>query len=451
MIKSHFHNDLIKAGCVHIESHGYERPGFFIREEEQENNNTFEVKPYDYMGAYEDHPAHESHPYEDVIERVCNYHIHKDWIEEHRACREACAVFDTSAFGKLHVKGPSARDAMEWLCSNTVAQPHGTMYTTLCNDRGLVEADLTVSSLEDESFYMCTAGATKTRDLAHIRNVFRDKGFNDVEVVDVTHDIGILSVQGPQSRHILEKLVDTDFDSFPFSSHRVVSVAGHENVRCVRITFMGELGYELHVPAESCSAVYQALMSAGESVGIRNAGYFATGSLSMEKGYRHWNADLRCTDMPMQAGLGFTCKFKTDTPFLGREALEHARSQTNKGLNGRVACFTAGHVSEGQEPVPLHGMEPLYRNGVAVGHLRTAGFGFSVNSSIGYAWVNPPDGAGGVEMTSLKYLKEGEYEIETYEHGRVPAIYQAKAPFDPKGDRIKGIYPEDLVGCVESS
>ena len=328
----------------------------------------------------------------------------------------------------------------------TIKHTHtGTMYTTLCNSRGLVEADLTVSSLEDESFYMCTAGATKTRDLVHIRRVFQDGGFNDVEVVDLSQDIGILSVQGPQSRHVLEKLIDTDFDSFPFSTHRVVSVAGHENVRLVRITFMGELGYELHVPAASCGSVYRELMNAGQSVGIRNAGYFATGSLSLEKGYRHWNADLRCTDTPMQAGLGFTCKLKTDTPFLGREALELAKSQPHKGLNGRVACFTAGHVSQGEKPVPLHGMEPLYRNGVPVGHLRTAGFGFSVGSSIGYAWVNPPDGAGGVEMTSLKYLKEGEYEIETYEDGRVPATFHAKAPFDPKGERIKGIYPEDLV------
>jgi sarcosine dehydrogenase len=181
-------------------------------------------------------------------------------------------------------------------------------------------------------------------------------------------------------------------------------------------------------------------MDAGQPVGVRNAGYFATGSLSLEKGYRHWHADLRCTDTPMQAGLGFTCKFKTDTPFLGREALEIAKAQPHKGLNGRVACFTAGHVGQGEDPVPLHGMEPLYRNGVPVGRLRTAGFGFTIESSVGYAWVNPPDGEGGVEMTTLNYLKEGEYEIETYEHGRVPAKYHAKAPFNPAGDRIQGIY-----------
>ena len=142
----------------------------------------------------------------------------------------------------------------------------------------------------------------------------------------------------------------------------------------------------------------------------------------------------------MQAGLGFTCKFKTDTPFLGREALEHERSKSHKGLNGRVACFTAGHVGDGESPVPLHGMEPIYRDGEWVGFLRTAGFGFSIDASVGYGWINPPDGAGGEAMTSLKYLKEGSYEIETYENGRVPAKFHAKAPFDPKGNRIKGIY-----------
>ena len=121
MVKSPFHDELLKSGCVFIESHGFERPGFFVDEKRDVG-----VKPYDYMGAYEESQAHDSYPYEEMIERVCNYHIHEDFIEEHQACREACAVFDTSAFGKLHVKGPRARDAMEWLCSNNVADPHGT-------------------------------------------------------------------------------------------------------------------------------------------------------------------------------------------------------------------------------------------------------------------------------------------------------------------------------------
>ena len=142
----------------------------------------------------------------------------------------------------------------------------------------------------------------------------------------------------------------------------------------------------------------------------------------------------------MAAGLGFTCKFKTDTPFLGREALEQVRSQPHKGLNGRVACFTAGHVGEGEAAVPLHGNEPLYRDDQFVGFLRTAGFGFSLQASIGYAWVYPPDGVGGQQMVSMKYLKSGDYEVHSYEHGRVPARFHAKPPFDPKGGRIQGNY-----------
>eukprot|EP00939_MAST-03C_sp_MAST-3C-sp1_P001494 g1494.t1 len=450
VIKSHFHDDLVDRGCALIESHGYERPGWFPG---AKTGETFGVLPYDFMGAYEDRATkHESDPYEKVIvDRLCNYHIHKDWESEHVACREAVAVFDTSAFGKLRVTGSDAPAAMEWLCSNKVAAPGATMYTTLCNAEGTVEADLTVSTLEGgDSFYMCTAGATKTRDLAHIRSVFRDANF-DAVVEDVTQDVGILSIQGPRSRWVLEQLSDVDFgnDAFPFSTHQEIAVAGHDGVRAIRITFMGELGFELHVPRAACQDVYRSVMAAGESAGIRDAGYFATSSLSLEKGYRHWNQDLRCTDTPMQAGLGFTCKFKTDTPFLGRDALEAIRAMPHKGLNGRVACFTAGHVGEGESEVPLHGMEPIYRDGVWVGFLRTAGYGFSIESSIGYGWVHPPDGVDGQKTTSLKYLREGNYEIDSYEHGRVPAKYHAKAPFDPKGDRIKGIYDGDepLVAC----
>jgi sarcosine dehydrogenase len=161
-----------------------------------------------------------------------------------------------------------------------------------------------------------------------------------------------------------------------------------------------------------------------------NAGYKATSSLSLEKGYRHWHGDLRPTDNPFMANLGFTCKLKTDTPFLGRSALEARRAQADKGLPERLACFTV------DKTVPLHGAEAVYRDGICVGVLREAGFGFSVDASIGYGMVERRDGG----AADLSYLREGEYSIETATHGRVPATLHTKALFDPSGDRVKGIY-----------
>jgi sarcosine dehydrogenase len=443
---SPFHEELVQAGCVHVESHGFERPGWFegARGASGSAASAFAVRPYDYLGAYET-PPHATHPYHEAIQRVCSFEIHREWEAEHRACREAVAVFDTSAFGKLMVEGPDAAAAMEWLCSNTVAKPAGsTTYTALCNSDGTVEADLTVSALEGgSSFYLCTGGATATRDTSHIRRVIADGGY-DAHVRDVSAEIGILSVQGPQSRELLQRLStqqdDWSDDAFAFSTHRLVSIAGCADVRAVRITFMGELGWELHVPRQSCVAVHRALMDEGRALGIANAGYFATGSLSLEKGYRHWHSDLRVTDTPMAAGLGFTCKFKTDTPFLGREALEGICAEAHKGLNGRVACFTTGHLRDGEAAVPLHGMEPLYRDGVFAGFLRAAGFGFSLEASIGYAYILPPDGLHGEQMVSMDYLRSGSFEIDTFEHGRVAASFHAKAPFDPQGLRIRGDY-----------
>jgi sarcosine dehydrogenase len=479
---SPFQAQLEAAGCAFVESHGMERPGWF----ETTSGSLLSIPKYDYLGAYSDDddndddeddqacssnhkrsssppppPPADSSPYAMAIKGLCNYGIHREWEAEHAACREAVVVFDTSAFGKLVVSGTHAAAAMEWLCSAHVAKPAGhTTYTTLCNASGGVEADLTVSVLEDgASFYLCTGGQTATRDLSWVTRVITDAGF-DATVADRSDDLGILSIQGPRSRALLQELTaDTSAaeewgnDAFPFATHREVVVAGHV-VRAVRVTFMGELGWELHISRgghdgdrdRACREVFAALHAAGARHGLRDAGYMATASLSLEKGYRHWHGDLRCTDSPMAAGLGFTCKFNTATPFLGRAALEEKKAASNKGLNGRVACFTAGHVADGEAPLPLHGMEPLYRDGRFAGFLRSAGFGFTVGASVGYGWIHAPDAteaagfADGEDMVTLDFLRSGAWEVETFEHGRRPARFHTKAPLDPSGKRIRGEY-----------
>ncbi|MGH0119540.1 UNVERIFIED_CONTAM: hypothetical protein FKN15_006032 [Acipenser sinensis] len=154
-------------------------------------------------------------------------------------------------------------------------------------------------------------------------------------------------------------------------------------VRAMRLSFVGEMGWELHTPREACVPVYQAVMEAGAKHGICNAGYRAIDSLSIEKGYRHWHADLRPDDSPLQAGLAFTCKLKGNTPFLGREALEAQKAQ---GLRRRLVCFTI------DEKVPIFGLEAIFRNGKPVGHLHRADFGFAIDKTIGYGYIRDPEG-----------------------------------------------------------
>jgi len=203
----------------------------------------------------------------------------------------------------------------------------------------------------------------------------------------------------------------------------VLNIAGVPDIRVVRLTFMGELGYELHVPREGCGIVYERLMAAGEKHGIVNAGNQATGSLSLEKGYRHWGQDLRVTDTPKEAGLGFTCKLKSETDFLGRAALESYYSKPHKGVPGRVVTFTTGHLREGEEEVPLHGYEAIYRDGAPFGFLRLAGYGFTAQASIGHGWVERLDGG----PCTMSYLQAGSYEIDSYQRGRVRARLHPKA------------------------
>ncbi|KAM9722394.1 sarcosine dehydrogenase, mitochondrial isoform 3-T3 [Dama dama] len=200
----------------------------------------------------------------------------------------------------------------------------------------------------------------------------------------------------------------------------------HDAVRAVRLSFVGELGWELHTPRPSCLPVYQALMTAGAKHGLVNAGYRAIDSLSIEKGYRHWHADLRADDSPLEAGLAFTCKLKSSIPFLGREALE---KQQAEGLRRRLLGFTV------DEKVPMFGLEAIWRNGQVVGHVRRADFGFTINKTLAYGYIRDPSGG----LVSLDFVKSGDYALE-----RMGVTYAAqahlKSPFDPDNKRVKGIY-----------
>ncbi|KAG1680638.1 Sarcosine dehydrogenase, mitochondrial [Nymphon striatum] len=435
MRKDPFHGVLLKAGCFYQEAHGWERPGWFSPD------GPSPILPYDYYGNYE-HDKHENYKYFDRLKNDYSFDFPKqhDLIRnEVLCCRERVAVFNMSYFGKFYLTGPDAKKAADWIYTNHVTKPAGaTTYTCMCNKRGGVEADLTVSAInpgegsacdpqfEGYGYYIAAGGGAAQQNWSHILTVIQDNKF-DVSLTDYSEEMGMLSIQGPKSRDVLNKISDADLsnENFKFSTNQIINVAGHK-VRALRLTFVGELGWELHIPKESCIEVYKAIMKAGEEYGIGNAGYRAIDSLSLEKGYRHWHADIRSDDTPLEGGLAFTCKFKTDIDFLGRNALVQ---QKKDGLQRKLACFTV------DEYVPLVGMEIIYRNDETVGFVRRADYAFALGKSMCYGYIAKPDKS---KITN-DYLKEGDYKLESY--GKIyTAKLHLKSLFDPKNERIKGIY-----------
>ncbi|XP_074150150.1 sarcosine dehydrogenase, mitochondrial [Sminthopsis crassicaudata] len=436
MRRDPLHEELLQQGCVFQERHGWERPGWFNPQ------GPAPILPYDYYGAYE-HQPHNDYKYNRLLgdEYTFDFPPHHEIIQkECLSCRDAVAVFDMSYFGKFYLVGPEARKAADWLFSADVHKnPGSTVYTCMLNHRGGTESDLTVSRLardpeaspltpafEGDGYYLAVGGAAAQYNWSHITTVLQDKKFN-CQLIDSSEDMGMISIQGPKSRAVLQEVLETDLsnEAFPFSTHKLVKAAGHL-VRAMRLSFVGEMGWELHIPKASCIPVYKAVMKAGAKHGIVNAGYRAIDSLSIEKGYRHWHADLRSDDTPLEAGLAFACKLKSSIPFLGREVLE---KQKAAGLFRRLVCFTI------DKKVPMFGLEAIWRNEKVVGHIRRADFGFTINKTIAYGYIQNPEGG----PVSLEFVKSGDYALE-----RMGVIYPAqahvKSPFDPDNKRVKGIY-----------
>ncbi|KAM6901533.1 sarcosine dehydrogenase, mitochondrial isoform 1-T1 [Lycodopsis pacificus] len=436
MRKDPFHQVLTEQGCVFQERHGWERPGWFNKDDPAP------LKDYDYYGAY-DIKKNGNYKYNELLgkEYTFDFPPHHDVIKsECLTCRHGVAVFDMSYFGKFYLTGPDAKKAADWLFTADVnKKPGSTVYTCMLNKKGGTEADLTVSRLEPgaanlplapqsngDAYYLAIGGGVAEHNWNHIRTTLQDQGFH-CQLTDHSEDMGMISIQGPKSREVLQEVLDTDLnnEAFAFSTHKVVNAAGHQ-VRAMRLSFVGELGWELHIPKDSCLPVYHAVMAAGAKHGIINSGYRAIDSLSIEKGYRHWHADLRPDDTPLESGLGFTCKLKSSIPFQGRERLE---KQKEEGLRRRIVCFTI------DEKVPMFGLEAVFRNGTPVGHLRRSDYGFFVDKTIGYGYIRNPDGG----VVSADFIKSGEFTLE-----RMGVTYKAKAHlkslFDPENKRVKGIY-----------
>ncbi len=348
-----------------------------------------------------------------------------DWcVAEQIATRERVAIFEQTSFSKYLISGRDALTALQWLCANDIDVPVGTaVYTPMLNSRGGYEADVTVTRTGDDAFLMVSSAATTVRDLDWLRRNAPSGTAWHVE--DVTDALAVIGVMGPRSRDLLATCSPDDLaDSpFPFGTSREIRLAG-VTVRATRITYVGELGWEVYVPSGDAAAVYAALTIAGEGFGARPAGYYAIDALRLEKGYRAFARELTPDLTPVEAGLLFACKLRTDIGFLGRSALEACRAA---GPRRRLVSFTAGEGT-----AYLWGGELVRRDGEPVGQVTSAAWGASLGSAVGLALIGP----GGEATATVGWIQAGRYDVDLAGR-RVPIKVSLRAPYDPDGHKVR--------------
>jgi len=352
-----------------------------------------------------------------------------DWLPwsaaEQVSTRTGVTVFDQTSFSKYLLRGSDAEAVLQWLCTADVAVPVGrSVYTGMLNARGTYEADVTVTRTDAREFLIVSSAASTVRDLDHIaRNM---PAGARAEVVDVTSSMAVFGVMGPKSRELLSGLTDADLSdaAFPFASSRLISL-GYATVRATRITYVGELGWELYVPSEFAVGVYEDLMSAGRRLGVARGGYYAIESMRLEKGYRAFGRELTPGDNPVEAGLLFACKLAGDVDFLGRAAVQRARDE---GPRRRLASF----VVDSPEPM-LWGGELILRDGAVAGQVSSAAWGATVGSCVGLAYLRAADGA----VVTPDWLRAGNYAVNV--GGEVyPITLSLKGIYDPRNERVRG-------------
>jgi glycine cleavage system aminomethyltransferase T/glycine/D-amino acid oxidase-like deaminating enzyme len=336
---------------------------------------------------------------------------------EHRACRESAALFDQSSFSKIEVAGPGAAALLEHVCAGRVGRPPGSVtYTQLLNARGGIECDVTVTRLEEDRFRVVSGTAFGRHDLSWLRANAPEDG--SVVVAEVTSAHACLCLWGPRSREILGSLTQDDLSNaaFPYLTARAIAVG---SVPCLaaRVTYVGELGWELYCPTEFGLRLWDTLWEAGRDAGLVAAGYRAIDSLRLEKGYRAWGADLTPDETPDEAGVGFAVR-GDGADFIGRDAVLAARA--NGGPERRLACL----VLDDPRSVAL-GEEPVRVNGQLAGRVTSGGFGYSVERSIAYAYLQAGDA-----------VPETPVDVEIFGTW-VPGTVAADPLYDPTGERIR--------------
>ncbi len=385
---SPLHDRLDQAGAVFGEMSGWERPNWFAR---------------------------------DGMERSYQYSYGKqNWWEvsgeECRAVRRDVGFFDQTSFAKFEVDGPDAARMLGWISAGRVPGPVGrVVYTQWLNPRGGIEADLTVTRLSEQRFLVVSGSGAPTRDWAYLRRSAR--GY-DVQIRDITSELVMLGVMGPRSRALLSALTDADLsnEAFPFAAAQKITVAGQETL-AMRVSYVGELGWELYVPFDQAAGVYDAVVAEGRAHGLRHAGFHAMNSLRLEAGYRHWGHDITDEDTPLEAGLGFAVDWDKPGGFCGRQALSEQRGRT---LPKRLVQFRL----EDPDRLLYHD-EPIYRNGEIVGRVTSGMWSYMEDRCLAMGYLVNTDGV------APDWLRAGEYHIEVAGE-RIAATASLRSFYTPR-------------------
>jgi len=343
--------------------------------------------------------------------------------EEHRACREDVILMDMSFMSKFLVQGKDAHAALDRLCCNDLEVPPGRIvYTQWTNERGGIEADLTVTRRAEEEFIVVCSDTAHRHVDSWMRRHFPKEAH--ICIADVTSAYAMLTIQGPKSRALLESLttVSMSNEDFPYLSAQEIEI-GYARVYTIRVTYLGELGFELYIPTEHAADVYDRIVEAGAVHGLRHAGLQALSSLRMEKAYRDFGHDIDNIDTPLEAGLGFAVKLDKPGGFIGRDVLAKQKSQGI--LNTRLLQFRL------KDPQPmLYHAEVILRDGKIVGYIRVGGYGHTLGASVGLGMVEAD------EPVKKAWVEAGHWEIEIagVRHG---AIASLSPMYDPKLARVK--------------
>jgi 4-methylaminobutanoate oxidase (formaldehyde-forming) len=351
----------------------------------------------------------------------------QNWFEylaaEHKACREDVILMDVTSMSKFLVQGRDAEKVLNNFCGNDVAVPVGkVVYTQWLNERGGMEADLTVTRLAEDKYFIVSAGDFYSHDLMWLKKHIPYE--SHTFVTDVTSGYTLLNIQGPKSRELMRRVTTADVsrEAFPYMTAQEIDI-NYALVLVMRVTYEGELGFELYIPAEFSTHVYETVIEAGQDLGLRHAGFQALNSLRIEKAYREYGHDMDNLDTPLEAGLGFAVKFDKPGGFIGRDAL--LRHKESGPLKYRMVQF----LLDDPEPL-LYGNEIIYRNGKIVGYLQTGAYGFTLGGAVGMGFVENEDGA------TADFINNGIYEIDIA-GVRYPARASLRPMYDPKGIRVR--------------
>jgi heterotetrameric sarcosine oxidase gamma subunit len=392
--RSILHERLATAGACFGESAGWERPNWYANAEQK--------TAYEYSWG------------------------RQNWFEnnaqEHRAVRDAVGLFEQTSFAKILVQGRDAERALNHIATADCRVPIGkVVYTQFLNERGGIEADVSVTRLTGEQFLVVTAAFTATHVIAWLRQHIGAQ--RHCVVTDVSDGWCMLNVQGPRSRELLSGIASGDWsnEAFPFGTAREVQI-GYQTALAIRLTYVGELGWELYVPVPFATGVYDTLVAAGLPLGLRHCGYHALNSLRIEKAYRDWSHDIGPDDTPLDAGLAFTCAWDKPDGFIGREALIAQRSQPRRR---RLVQFLLADP----EPLLYHN-EPILLNGARVGLITSGMFAHTLGAAAGLGYVSDERGV------SEQLIASGRFEI-LIGNRAVPARATLKPFYDPSGARVR--------------